>query len=92
MLDGVQRADDAVLVKTVAPIRAAEKRPVAVDFGLSTLRCDRFSGVHRVFVLNLPYDFPWVDPTVVIQGNQVLAIGPQTLEDVHVVGDGNMTR
>ena len=42
MFDGMERADDTVLVESITPVCAAEKGAVTVDFALAPL-CRRIS-------------------------------------------------
>ena len=87
----IQRADDAVLVETVAPVGTAEKRPVGIELYLAPLRRHRFAGIDGMLVLDAPNHFRRVDATVVVERDAVLFPAIQTLQHVHVIGDSDVT-
>src|SRR5262245_5155937 len=83
-----QCADYAVFVKAVAPIRAAKVSAIdAVDFGLSFLSVDTRRGVERMIVAQTFDDLRGIDGVGHVQADQQGRGSPQSLQDVHVVGD-----
>ena len=64
--DCVDRANDAIFVETVAPVCAAEERPVTVEFRLAALRSHGLAGIDGMLVLHALDNLVRVDAAIAV--------------------------
>src|SRR5690242_14480072 len=90
VLKRIERADDAIFMKAIAPIGAAEIRAVhAIDLGLSSLRSDAIGREDRMLVVHALDDLAWINGIGFIQCDQQRRTIAKTLQDIHVVRQGH---
>lgn len=83
-----QRAVDAILMKTVSPVRSAERSTIVPNqLGVSRLSGTTTEGEDRVAVAIAGDDFPFVDWRGGVQGDRKHMPRRKVLQQIHVVSD-----